>query len=516
MPSPLLLARSGGLYCRFLVPLDLRQAFGRRYVIRSLGQCPKDEARLIAAALAIELGIAFKAVREEHDVDIDKLLRDLDPLKIRDFGAKKVTVGGVTIEGVRIKSDDDLKRFNAFIAEHRQSVPVAPAHPPEYLVPLSERLHKRYEELVIGETSPKTVEEYLRSAEMLIATCGDKPPVDYTVSDTDAVIEIIKHLPPNIAKRKEFVGMTVAQAVEHNVKAKGRVIEPRTMEKHLDRLRAFFSWCIEQRYHPGPNPFANKRLMGKNKRETATGRAFTSSDLARIFSCRIYGPHLAPHQYWGPLLGLVTGARVNEIAQLYLSDVVTDRGHAGIMIAQLNHGQRLKNGYSVRAIPLHPRLVELGFLDYVADVKAAGFQRLFPMLPYSAVNGFGDALADTFHRGMLRTHVSKVAESSQRKAGRKPAPRAGIDDPAKTFHSFRHYFCSSLYQTAHEVVRINELSGHERPGVFNKVYAPRLDFEPKIRIINDLPVPALNIPAYDRKAGVAYLGKLSRELAAKA
>lgn len=521
MPSPLLLSRPGGLYCRFLVPRDLRQVFGRRFIVRSLGACHRDEARLIAAAWAVELGIAFKAIREEHTMDINELLGSLDPQKIRDFGAKKITVGGMTIEGVQVKSDDDLKRLNAFIAEHRAHTPAALAapakHPPEYLVLLSGRQNQRYEQMVIGQSSPKTTAEYKHSVQLMIDACGDKPPVDYTISDIDKLIDLIMHLPPNITKRKEFKNLTAVQAREQNEKANGKCITPRTMEKHLDRLRAFFTWCIKQRYHPGPNPLADKRLMSKEKRETKTGRAFTDDDLAKIFSREVYTDRTGPHQYWGPLLGLMTGARVNELAQLYVSDVAMDGQYPGIIIAERHPDQRVKNKYSVRAIPLHPKLIALGFIEYVEDVKAAGFERLFPMLVYSKANGYGDAMADTFHRGLLRSHSSiGKSTSASGRGGRRAAVRAGIDDPAKTFHSFRHYFCSTLYQTQHDVVRVKELSGHERPGEFNKTYAPILNYGPKLLILNDLPVPTLDIPNYDREAGKAYLAALGPTLAAKA
>jgi hypothetical protein len=36
--------------------------------------------------------------------------------------------------------------------------------------------------------------------------------------------------------------------------------------------------------------------------------------------------------------------------------------------------------HAERELPLHPVVLELGFLDYVAAVRSAGFARLFPDL----------------------------------------------------------------------------------------------------------------------------------------
>ena len=44
------------------------------------------------------------------------------------------------------------------------------------------------------------------------------------------------------------------------------------------------------------------------------------------------------------------------------------------------NGRRVKNRGSERLIPLHPELIRLGFMTYVAQQRGAGETRLFPEL----------------------------------------------------------------------------------------------------------------------------------------
>jgi hypothetical protein len=70
----------------------------------------------------------------------------------------------------------------------------------------------------------------------------------------------------------------------------------------------------------------------------------------------------------------MTGARVNEIAQLLLSDVLADDGVYYLNLESDNEsGKKLKNANARRKIPLHSKLISLGFIDYVNALKDAGY-----------------------------------------------------------------------------------------------------------------------------------------------
>jgi integrase len=85
--------------------------------------------------------------------------------------------------------------------------------------------------------------------------------------------------------------------------------------------------------------------------------------------------------FWLPILGLFTGARQAEIAGLRASNVrEQDSVPLIFIVADRAAGERLKARASERVVPVHPELVRLGFLDYVAERARDGTDAwLFPM-----------------------------------------------------------------------------------------------------------------------------------------
>jgi integrase len=94
---------------------------------------------------------------------------------------------------------------------------------------------------------------------------------------------------------------------------------------------------------------------------------YDADDLKRIFAAmRKPGPDT-----WLPLLGLWTGARLEELGGLRVEDV-KEEGNVSYIFIRASDGRRLKNRGSERRVPLHPELMRAGFLDYVKDRKRAG------------------------------------------------------------------------------------------------------------------------------------------------
>src|SRR5690606_22292015 len=69
-----------------------------------------------------------------------------------------------------------------------------------------------------------------------------------------------------------------------------------------------------------------------------------------------------------------TGARIGELAQLWGSRIKEIDGIPAMVLAPAEDGGSLKNEGSERTVPLHPALIEQGFLDFV---KARGTGPLF-------------------------------------------------------------------------------------------------------------------------------------------
>lgn len=82
-------------------------------------------------------------------------------------------------------------------------------------------------------------------------------------------------------------------------------------------------------------------------------------------------------KYFGPLLGLNLSARPSEGAGLAVADVY-DEAPIPYIHVRNNSLRRLKNGDRERKVPVHPKLIELNFLEYVRLMRANGHVALFP------------------------------------------------------------------------------------------------------------------------------------------
>jgi integrase len=107
-------------------------------------------------------------------------------------------------------------------------------------------------------------------------------------------------------------------------------------------------------------------------------------------------------------------------------------------------GRTLKTDQSERVVPVHPQLVSLGFLKYVAARRKEGERAwLFPTVAPDQ-KGALQAWSKWWGRH-LRKHV-------------------GIKDPNKVYHSFRHGFQDALRQATPDEELRDALAGRSSGG----------------------------------------------------
>ncbi|MBN9006203.1 MAG: hypothetical protein J0H40_12400 [Rhizobiales bacterium] len=90
--------------------------------------------------------------------------------------------------------------------------------------------------------------------------------------------------------------------------------------------------------------------------------AYTREEAAKLLSLAKSQDH--PNLRWLPWLAATTGSRIGEVAQLWGQRVKTIEGMPVIEIAPAEDGGRLKNVWSERTMPLHPSLIEQGFMEF--------------------------------------------------------------------------------------------------------------------------------------------------------
>ncbi|MES2279896.1 MAG: site-specific integrase [Pseudomonadota bacterium] len=211
---------------------------------------------------------------------------------------------------------------------------------------------------------------------------------------------------------------------------------------------------------------------------TKKRRPWTLLELVKWFHQPLYRAYELPLNkkagleaaYWIPLIGLFTGARVGEIAQLQVADVSIQENINVFSITDEGEGQKVKTASGIRLVPVHSELVRLGFLEYVKSRKNAGDIQLWPMLPKRSGKP-GGYFSQWF--GMQKTKLELGT----------------IPD----FHCFRHTVRSQLAKKNTPESTIDAVIGHKSVGsVGARIYTHR-SLEDLSQVIEQLDYPSLDL-----------------------
>jgi len=274
--------------------------------------------------------------------------------------------------------------------------------------------------LTTNKPTEKTLESYRAAIVLFIDIVGDKPLSTLAVTDQNRFEDTIEKVPANRTKIALARSLSLDEMAALDVPKLG----PQSAKNVAMRTNRFLVWAF--RREGGKPPFelmGNVRITARSK--TVQRRAFTDDEISTLFSPATYaqGRQQSPYMYWLPLIGLHSGMRINEIAQLALADIglhggipcfhVTDEGDDE---TTNRRAKRVKTDTGRRIVPVHDALINLGLLDYVHTVRQDDHNVLFPEL-IGGRDGPGQPASKQFARY---------------------CDRVGLKDPALVFHSFRH------------------------------------------------------------------------------
>lgn len=180
---------------------------------------------------------------------------------------------------------------------------------------------------------------------------------------------------------------------------------------------------------------------------------FQNTDVAEIVrelvKRKIAGEFLhSPHLPLITLIGLFQGMRANEICQLAVDDIIKVEELWCFKITEELPEQSVKTNNSKRRNPIHPKLLELGLIEFWELQKRKGCKRLWEFE--------GDMLTKTekSRRGLKGMHSCAfyaVAGSHSHYYTRwfntTLKNNIKLSNPSKqSFHSTRHTFCNWFWQ----------------------------------------------------------------------
>ncbi|TCA17640.1 site-specific integrase [Rhizobium leguminosarum bv. viciae] len=230
------------------------------------------------------------------------------------------------------------------------------------------------------------------------------------------------------------------------------IIQVATINKYLQTYHELFEWA-KQNHHTTENLFSGLTVKQTKKNKDGERDPYTDDQIQLILQTVLHndrGLITKPYQKWATLIGIFTGARLGEIAQLHLKDI---REQDGIWVFDMNEeGDRksLKTSAARRLVPIHSKLIEAGLFDYVQAMTNEKATKLFPDFSYDAKNGWGRQQSRWFNDRLL--------------------VQLGLKTKTRVFHSLRHTVNTRLLQAGVADPLVKSIIGHEQDGMTHRQY----------------------------------------------
>ena len=305
----------------------------------------------------------------------------------------------------------------------------------------------------------KTEGEKLEHIELLYERLGKDISVsDFGRKQAHIMRDTLMAYPPNRNISPLTRGKPLLEILELPNVAK---LHPLTINKYLQTYGGLFNWAVRNG-RCASNPFEGLSVRTNKANRAAPREPFDDEQLQSILLAVVAKTSAKEeHHKWGTLIAIHTGARLNEVAQLHLEDI---RQVDDIWCFDINQKdgttKRLKNAASKRVVPIHPKLLDYGFMEYFDRMKARrGNARLFPQLTYSKSDGYGRNLGRWVNESLL--------------------PDLNIKTDQLTFHSLRHTMVRKLVAADVSQAHIMAIVGHE-PGTTTLSTYNRRGFPPNL------------------------------------
>lgn len=263
---------------------------------------------------------------------------------------------------------------------------------------------------------------------------GDKPITKIGRGVIAEYRQTLAKLPANRKKLSQFREKSIPEIV---VMPNVVPMSLKTVENNLGRITPFFSWCVDREYISINPATGITKPLPKKKSGKQDRNPFTLEELQALFQSAEYSKFKEPYRYWVPIIALYHGMRLEEVCKLQLTEI---KKSDGVLYFEIIDA-KTKAGW--RPVPIHRILIkELGFLNYIEQLKVAGHTRLFPELTRGR-DGYGARVSKWFARYRKRCGITD-------------------SDFKKCFHSLRHNVVDQL-RKEHNVEKSRRLAilGHE-------------------------------------------------------
>ncbi|WP_339435759.1 site-specific integrase [Pseudomonas sp. EL_65y_Pfl1_R32] len=368
-------------------------------------------------------------------------------------------------------SDTALNRYNHNHVTPMATPKVAPLSFEKAPEPASKALSVLTQEwikreLKLGNNSRdvvKRTDEYAGTVKVFIELYGDVAIHTISKASIHTFSNDLLRMPTGGKGRR---GMTAPQLIAKAEAEQLPTLSKLTAKNRLNALSSILSYALQAGLLT-ENSVTASGVTGDLTRAAAKDnriprrRHYTFAELKKIFSSavfkRTYNPPRAKFGeawFWLPLLLCYTGARREEIAQLKASEI--RRSDDGVWFVDIlttpdeddaKDIRTVKTAGSHRKVPLHPDLIELGLVDYAANLPQHG--PLFPLLEANASGYYGHNFGKRW--GVYLKNVAMVEAKG-----------------VSPLHGFRHTFITMCREVSVPEELRDILTGHDNGSISRK------------------------------------------------
>lgn len=338
----------------------------------------------------------------------------------------------------------------------------------------------------------KTAKQHVALAKLFVRFVGHDNPAKMRQSHISDFKVTLSEMPKNYGKspRDHVIPLVDILARAKDMPPEQVGLSQGTLNRHMTQMGNIADICKHAGF-----PFGNfEGVSGLRSKKKGSGRderaRFSTEELRLLFNLPIWNGcdgeanRLSPGEltlhdasYWVPMLALYHGPRREEYCGLLVSEVETDAEIPAIRI-EPNSVRGLKNADSKRRVPIHPELIRLGFLEYVAALKDIGHVLLFPELRAAAPS---TPMGDVFDEAWQDMRVAAI-------------PSAKED--GKVLHSLRHWCNNEMKQSGVAAEIRKDILGHTNDDTNEGRYSDPARLRVMAKALAQLPQPTAHLSRF--------------------
>ena len=285
------------------------------------------------------------------------------------LGVAQVTVAKVKVD-----------RERGIVSSEPTAAAIATSEAPKATPTISDAMERYIDAKAKADGwAENTIIEYRKSAKQFAHVVGGLAIGNIKAEHIRKLRDTMTKLPSRKNLQDKYRDLSTDEIVALGLPA-ADCYKPKTIKNIIHNLSAMFQWYVDIEGDITKNPAKRQAPKQGKKGKASTYENWPMDWLQRILDYKWFtsGEVAQPWYFWMLPIGLFSGMRINEIAQLRVKDIENRGGIWVFNVIDEDDFQRVKSNAARRVIPIHSRLVSFGFLEYVQALDQAG--KLWPTL----------------------------------------------------------------------------------------------------------------------------------------